>query len=85
MLLLGIAVAGAFGAVARFGVDAAVAPRMPSHFPGGTLVINVTGSFVLGLITGAAMYHGLSHDARLVTGTGFCGGYTTFSTFAVET
>jgi CrcB protein len=78
-------VAGAGGAVARFVLDRAVADRARGVFPWGTLVINVTGSLLLGLITGLALHHGLSRSARIVLGTGFCGAYTTFSTFTFET
>jgi CrcB protein len=48
-------------------------------------VINVSGSFVLGLVTGLALHHGLPAQAVSLLGTGICGGYTTFSTFSVET
>ena len=54
-------------------------------FPWGTCVVNISGSFVLGVITGLALYHGLGVDSKLVFGTGFCGAYTTFSTFTYET
>jgi fluoride exporter len=84
MLLLGIAIAGAIGAVARYQVDASVVRYVPNGLPVGTLAINVSGSFVLGLITGLALYHGLPNTPRVIMGTGFCGAYTTFSTFAYE-
>ena len=84
MLLLGLAIAGAIGAVARYEIDASVVRRVPSGLPVATLAINVSGSFVLGVITGFALYHGLPNTPRLILGTGFCGGYTTFSTFAYE-
>ena len=77
--------AGGGGAVARFLLDRAVAERARGVFPWGTLVINVTGSLLLGLITGLALHHGLSKSAKIVLGTGFCGAYTTFSTFTFET
>jgi CrcB protein len=84
MLLGGIAIAGALGALARYRVDAAVVRAVPSGLPTATLAVNVSGSFVLGVIAGLALYHGLPSTPRLVMGTGFCGGYTTFSTFAYE-
>ena len=77
--------AGGGGAVARFLLDRAVVDRTRGVFPWGTLVINVTGSLLLGLITGLALHHGLSKSAKIVLGTGFCGAYTTFSTFTFET
>jgi CrcB protein len=77
---VGIAVFGALGALARFRVDSAVSTRFPSDFPVGTLVVNLTGAFVLGVLLGAAIPHRLA----LVLGTGFMGGYTTFSTWMVE-
>ena len=51
----------------------------------GTCLVNVSGSFVLGLLTGLALYHAFPSDPRLVLGTGFCGAYTTYSTFTFET
>ncbi|MDQ1520478.1 MAG: fluoride exporter [Actinomycetota bacterium] len=78
-------VAGAVGAVARYVIDALVQQRTPSNRPWGTFTINVTGSFVLGLLTGLALYHGLGRTPKTVLGTGFCGAFTTFSTFTFET
>jgi len=77
--------AGGGGAVARFLLDRAVVDRTRGVFPWGTLVINVTGTLLLGLITGLALHHGLSKSAKIVLGSGFCGAYTTFSTFTFET
>jgi CrcB protein len=85
MLVLEIAIAGAVGAMLRSIVDTVVRQRSNETLPRGTLTINVTGSFVLGIVTGLALYHGLGADSRAVYGTGFCGGYTTFSTFAYQT
>jgi len=65
--------AGALGAPARYLVDGAIGDRTEGVFPWGTFVVNATGSFALGLLTGLAL------------GTGFCGAYTTFSTFSFET
>ena len=71
---------GALGAVARFRVDSAVSARLPSDFPLGTLAVNLTGSFALGVLVGASA----SHRIAFLLGTGFMGGYTTFSTWMVE-
>ena len=79
-----VGLAAAFGAVSRYLVDQAVANKWESAFPWGTWVINVTGSFALGLLTGLALDHGLSAHVVSVLGTGICGGYTTFSTFNFE-
>ena len=84
MLLAGIAVAGAIGALARYLVDAVVIRRAENGLPAATLLINVSGSFVLGVVTGLTLYHALPSTPWTVLGTGFCGGYTTFSTFAHE-
>ena len=84
MLLAGIALAGAIGALARYLVDVVVIRRGALGLPVATLTINVTGSFVLGVLTGLALYHALPATPKTVLGTGFCGAYTTFSTFAYE-
>jgi len=84
VLILGIALAGAVGAPARYVVDIVVIERTEGGLPVGTLVINVTGSFLLGLITGFALYHAFPSTPRTILATGFCGAYTTFSTFAYE-
>jgi len=86
-LLVGplVALAGGLGAVTRFVVDAFVAHRAPRvGIPVGTIVINVTGSFLLAWITGWWAFHTGDPGLRLVLGTGFLGGYTTFSTASVE-
>jgi len=78
---IGVGVFGAAGAYARFAVAAAVTARRPGDFPWGTFVVNLTGGFALGVLTGA----GITGAALFVLGTGFMGGYTTFSTWMVET
>ena len=78
-------IAAAVGACGRYLLDGFVQDRRGPDFPWGTSVVNVSGSFVLGVITGLALYHGLGVDSKLVLGTGFCGAYTTFSTFTYET
>ncbi|MDQ1395844.1 MAG: fluoride exporter, partial [Acidimicrobiaceae bacterium] len=78
-------IAAAIGAPLRLVVDDLVSRRWAPPLPWGTFLVNVSGSLLLGLITGLALYHGLPKTPRLVLGTGFCGAYTTFSTFAFET
>jgi len=83
-LLLAIALAGGAGAALRLVVDGtvrSVARRRPHT---ATLVVNVTGSFALGLVTGLAASAGLPHEWLLVLGGGLLGGYTTFGTASVE-
>jgi len=80
-----VVAAGGLGAVARYLVDGWVQDRVETVLPLGTWVVNVTGSFLLGALAGLVIAHGLSPDVKLVAGTGFLGGYTTFSTFAFET
>jgi CrcB protein len=85
MLVAGIAVAGAIGAPVRYLLDGFVQDRSPGVFPRGTLVVNVTASFLLGALTGLVLYHAFPSDPEIVLGTGFCGAYSTFSTFTYET
>lgn len=83
-LWIGIGAAGAAGAVARYLLDGLIQDRASGPFPWGTFVINLSGSFLLGLITGAALYHGFPATPKIILGTGFCGAYTTFSTWTFE-
>lgn len=80
-----VAVAGGLGAAARLALDGILRSRFARNFPLGTTVINVTGSFLLGLVTGLALANGLPVEWRVIFGTGFLGGYTTFSTASYET
>ena len=84
-MLAWVVLAGALGAVARYSVHTLVQSRVAGLFPFGTVVVNLSGSFVLGVIAGLAIYHGLDPDVRVVVGTGFVGAYTTFSSFSYET
>lgn len=78
------ALAGGFGAVARYALDSRITRRVGGPFPWGTVIINVSGSFALGLVTGLADAHVLDASGALVLGAGFLGGYTTFSTASVQ-
>lgn len=81
LVWLGVLVGGGTGATLRFLVDGAVARRIGSPFPFGTLVVNLSGAVLLGLFAGLA----LPHDVSLIVGTGTVGSYTTFSTWMLET
>jgi len=77
--------AGATGAVARFVLDSSVKRRWKTAFPWATVTINVTGSLLLGVLAGLVLFSGQPAGWQTVLGTGFCGGYTTFSTASFET
>jgi CrcB protein len=85
LIALWVAVAGSSGAVARFVIDGAVKGRSDRAFPLGTFVINVSGSLAFGLLTGFVIFHHVSSLWSTILGTGFCGGFTTFSTASFET
>ncbi|SNS80290.1 fluoride efflux transporter CrcB [Rhodococcoides kyotonense] len=85
MIVLALAVAGALGAVARFVLDSFVKAKVGGTFPWATVAINISGSLLLGFLAGLVVFDGASTDLQTVVGTGFCGGYTTFSTASVET
>jgi CrcB protein len=85
LLFLAICVGGGVGAALRFVIDGLVRSRSSLAYPLATTIINVTGSFGLGLITGLGATSGLPHAWVLVLGGGVMGGYTTFSTASVET
>ena len=85
MILVLLVLAGGLGSVCRFALDGVLRSRVRVAFPVGTVVINVSGSLVLGLLTGLTLAHAAPEALRLVVGTGFLGGYTTFSTASVET
>jgi CrcB protein len=75
-----VAAVGGCGAIARFLLDSLVGERLGRGFPYGTLVINLSGAFALGLLSGA----GLAPETLLVAGTATIGSYTTFSTWMLE-
>lgn len=85
-LVGGVALGGAIGTVARYGLGSFIQARVGLGFPVGTLVINVVGAFLIGVLLELSV-EGLAMNpmARLLLTTGFCGGFTTFSTFSYET
>jgi CrcB protein len=80
-----VALAGAVGALLRYEVELAVRRRRGAHLPSGILLVNVSGSFVLGVLAGMAEHHGVPATVVTVAGTGLVGAYTTFSTFSFDT
>jgi CrcB protein len=76
-----LAAAGGVGSLLRFALDSAVSRRVTGAFPFGTLAVNVSGSFALGLLEGL----GVAGASSFVIGTGLIGAYTTFSTWIFET
>lgn len=80
-----LVVAGALGALLRYEVELFVRRRTTGDFPYGTLLINVSGSFVLGVVIGLAEHRGVTAFVVTVAGTGLLGAYTTFSTFSFDT
>lgn len=79
-LWVGVGALGGIAAIARFLLDGAVAARAPVGFPYGTLAVNLSGAFALGLLAGLA----LDGDPMLLAGTAALGSYTTFSTWMFE-
>jgi CrcB protein len=84
-LALLVAAAGGFGAVLRALLIHHIGLRRADPLPVGTLIVNASGSLILGLLTGLALYHGLGGRYLAVVGVGLCGGYTTWSTASWET
>ena len=86
MLVVLVAIGAFLGAMARFFVVDRAARRFQAAFPYGTLIVNLSGSFALGVIaTIMAERYGGNREASLLMATGFLGAYTTFSSFSYET
>ena len=79
-VILGLGLLGGAGAIARFLLDGAVSSLTGRRFPWGTLAVNLSGAFALGVLAGAAV----GGDALRLAGTGLLGAFTTFSTWAFE-
>ena len=83
MVVIGIAVAGALGALARYGLDELIG-RRSGAFPWGIFVVNITGAFLIGVMVEALEPRFEDSWVRLAVVTGFLGAYTTFSTWMVQ-
>lgn len=85
---IAVALGGAIGSVGRFWLTGVMAALTGPRFPWGTLLINVLGSFIIGLVGGITLTParvGLHPDLRIFLMTGVCGGFTTFSAFSLQT
>ncbi|MBT7310289.1 fluoride efflux transporter CrcB [bacterium] len=83
--VLAIAIAGAIGAISRYGLTTFVQRYFPSGFPGGTLVVNIIGCFLLGFIASVGLEKFASPTIRIAVIVGLLGSFTTFSTFGFDT
>ncbi|HLZ61018.1 MAG TPA: fluoride efflux transporter CrcB [Ktedonosporobacter sp.] len=80
-----VGMAGALGALSRYLLGRFIAERAASRIPQGTLIINITGAFVIGLLFALADHKLIASTLQIILATGFLGGYTTFSTMSWET
>ncbi|KXB97118.1 MAG: hypothetical protein AA908_08715 [Chlorobi bacterium NICIL-2] len=80
-----VGLGGMVGSIARYLVAVALSQRLPLGFPYGTFTVNIVGCFLIGVILGLVGRGGaLAGELRLLLATGFCGGFTTFSSFTYE-
>jgi CrcB protein len=82
--LLLVSIGSFFGGGARYLVSKAVQSWVAASFPWGTMVVNIVGCFLIGLLSGLSLGENISPSTKLILVTGFCGGFTTFSTFMNE-
>lgn len=82
--ILMVGVGGFFGSIFRFLISHFINISNQSSFPFGTLTVNIVGSFIIGIIIASALQGDLNKSMRLLLATGFCGGFTTFSSFSYE-
>jgi len=85
MIYFLIALGGAAGSVVRYLIGGAVQRTSASGFPIGTMFVNLSGCFLIGILVRQFLNMQISPELRALLIVGFCGGYTTFSTFSGET
>src|SRR6056297_1634916 len=82
--IVAVGIGGFFGSILRYLISHYINISAHSTFPFGTLTVNLIGSFLIGIIIAAALQGDLNKSMRLLLATGFCGGFTTFSSFSYE-
>lgn len=82
--ILLIGTGGFAGSVLRYLISRYLSLFWPVSFPAGTFIVNILGSFLIGIIMGLSFKSSISTQTRLLLATGFCGGFTTFSTYSLE-
>jgi CrcB protein len=82
--ILAVGLGGMFGSIVRYGSVIFIQRRISMPLPLPTLIVNIIGSFLLGMFVAYFLQTGKRDDIKLFLTTGFCGGFTTFSAFAVE-
>ena len=85
MIALWVVLAGGAGATSRFVLDGVIRSRLKTEFPYATVLINIAGSAILGIVAGLVAFRSAPEQVQAIVGVGFCGGFTTFSTASVET
>jgi len=85
MAYLWVAIGGALGSVARFWFANLMAVLVGAEFPWGTLIINIAGSFVISFFGASTARFNIPYEARVFVTVGLCGGFTTFSSFSLQT
>lgn len=79
-----VGIGGAIGSILRYLASTGIQNKFLSAFPYGTMLVNISGCFIIGIIYALAARNNLSPEWRFFLATGLCGGYTTFSTFSYE-
>ncbi len=82
--ILLVGTGGFLGSALRYLISYQLESKILSSFPYGTFAVNLIGSFILGMLIGSTIRDTITPEARLLLATGFCGGFTTFSTFSYE-
>lgn len=79
-----VGIGGFVGSILRYLISYYMKLSWPTTYPAGTFTVNLAGSLLIGIIIAAVLTENLNQQARLLLATGFCGGFTTFSTFSFE-